>query len=316
MAAMFSPAGTCWIIRSRRSGRFSACHIRCGEPPRRRERNRRRVSFGKSGPMKLRHVVLFKFSNAASPAEIGEVVRRFAALPTLVPGIDSFEWGENCSSEGLAHGHSHAFLLAFASVEARDAYLLHPDHVAFANWVRTYPVIGYGIGLLGRERSFGRLQRRERSDAMTGAVHGERRGATALWLLDNPRKNNAFDPGMFATLHRLAVEVEQDRAIRAVVVAGAGERVFCAGADIAAWGVLDPIDFMRTWIAAGHRLFDRVAALPVPVLGALRGFVFGGGLEFAAACDIRAASPDAVFGLPEATIGVMPVGRARSAPGA
>ena len=71
-------------------------------------------------------------------------------------------------------------------------------------------------------------------------------------------------------------------------------------------GVLDPVDFRRTWIAPGHRLFDRVAALPVPVFGARRGFVFGGGLEFAAACDICVASPDSVFGLPEATIGATP----------
>lgn len=141
---------------------------------------------------------------------------------------------------------------------------------------------------------------------MTGAVQSERIGGAALWLLDNVRKNNALDPGMFATLDELAAEVEQDRSIRAVVVAGKGERAFCAGADIATWGVLDPVDFMRTWIASGHRLFDRVAALPVPVFGALRGFVFGGGLEFAAACDIRVASPDTVFGLPEATIGVTP----------
>lgn len=88
--------------------------------------------------MTLRHVVLFAFNEAASPTEIGEVVRRFAELTTLVPGIDSFEWGENCSPEGLARGHSHAFLLSFGSAEARDAYLAHPDHVAFASWVQQF----------------------------------------------------------------------------------------------------------------------------------------------------------------------------------
>jgi len=87
--------------------------------------------------MTLRHVVLFRFKDTSSPTEIGEVVRRFTELPKLVPGIDSLEWGENCSPEGLAHGHSHAFLLSFASAEARDAYLVHPDHVAFASWVQS-----------------------------------------------------------------------------------------------------------------------------------------------------------------------------------
>ena len=87
--------------------------------------------------MKLRHVVLFGFGNAA-PSAIAEVIRRFVQLKALIPGVVDFEWGENSSPEGLDHGHSHAFLLTFASVEARDAYLVHPHHVAFANWVRPF----------------------------------------------------------------------------------------------------------------------------------------------------------------------------------
>lgn len=86
--------------------------------------------------MKLRHVVLFGFARATSPAMIDEVIRRFVELRTLVPGVDDFEWGANSSPEGLDRGHSHAFLLTFASAEARDAYLTHPDHVAFANWAQ------------------------------------------------------------------------------------------------------------------------------------------------------------------------------------
>jgi hypothetical protein len=61
--------------------------------------------------MKLRHVVLFGLGKAQSPAAIAEVIRRFAELEALVPGIDDFEWGENSSPEGLDHGHSHVFLL-------------------------------------------------------------------------------------------------------------------------------------------------------------------------------------------------------------
>jgi hypothetical protein len=99
--------------------------------------------------VKLRHVVLFGFSGAASEATIAEVVRRFAELKTLVPGVDAFEWGKNCSPEGIDHGHSHAFLLTFGSSEARDAYLIHPNHVAFSNWVRslvaTVTVVDYWV---------------------------------------------------------------------------------------------------------------------------------------------------------------------------
>jgi hypothetical protein len=83
--------------------------------------------------MKLRHVVLFAFNETGDAAE---VVRRFAALQDSVPGIEAFEWGENCSPEGLDHGHSHAFLLTFATAKARDAYLVHPEHTAFGAWVK------------------------------------------------------------------------------------------------------------------------------------------------------------------------------------
>jgi len=85
--------------------------------------------------MKLRHVVLFGFKTAVSEAETSEIVRRFHALPAEVPGIDGFESGVNNSPEGLNRGLTHAFTLTFATAEARDAYLAHPAHLAFAIWV-------------------------------------------------------------------------------------------------------------------------------------------------------------------------------------
>ena len=96
--------------------------------------------------MKLRHVVLFGFGKAHSSAAIAEVIRRFAELKALVPGIDDFEWGENSSPEGLDHGHSHVFLLTFANARARDAYLVHPDHAAFCELGPAICVLGDGSG--------------------------------------------------------------------------------------------------------------------------------------------------------------------------
>ena len=83
---------------------------------------------------KLRHVVLVGFKHGASGAQVDELVARFRALHGLVPDIDAFEWGTNSSPEGLNHGHTHAFTLTFASEAARDAYLVHPQHRAFADW--------------------------------------------------------------------------------------------------------------------------------------------------------------------------------------
>ncbi len=83
---------------------------------------------------KLRHVVLFGFKPGAGEAQIDELVARFRALRDLVPGVEAFEWGVDNSPEGLGQGHSHCFTLTFADEAARDAYLPHPHHAAFAQW--------------------------------------------------------------------------------------------------------------------------------------------------------------------------------------
>lgn len=86
----------------------------------------------------LRHVVLFGFKAESTHAEIMEIVRRFTGLRDLVPGISDFEWGQNNSPEGKNQGLTHCFTLTFESEDARDAYLPHPDHVAFASWARQW----------------------------------------------------------------------------------------------------------------------------------------------------------------------------------
>ncbi len=139
---------------------------------------------------------------------------------------------------------------------------------------------------------------------MAGRVLRERRGATLLLTLDNPARGNALDGDMLAALSAVAADVVADRGLRAVVLTAQGERAFCTGADIAAWGSLDPVAFGRQWIADGHRLFDRLASLTVPLIGALNGATFGGGLELAALCDVRVAAPHALFALPETGLGV------------
>jgi hypothetical protein len=85
--------------------------------------------------MVLRHIVLLGFANGTSEQKIIDVARRFGNLKVLIPDVLSFEWGQNCSAEGLDKGHSHAFVLTFPSEEARDAYLPHSAHKAFVDWV-------------------------------------------------------------------------------------------------------------------------------------------------------------------------------------
>ena len=129
---------------------------------------------------------------------------------------------------------------------------------------------------------------------------------TALLRLENAAKMNAFTLPMLDDLEGHLKAIERDNTIRAVIVTGEGDRAFCTGADINAWGGLTPADFARHWVRDGHRIFDRLANLSKPTIAALNGHAFGGGLELAAACDLRVMTPRATIALPEARVGIVP----------
>ena len=81
----------------------------------------------------LRHVVLFKFTDGTSAADMKKVEDAFRALPTKIKEIKAFEWGTNNSPEQLNQGFTHCFLLSFSSEKDRDVYLPHPAHKAFGD---------------------------------------------------------------------------------------------------------------------------------------------------------------------------------------
>jgi enoyl-CoA hydratase len=137
-------------------------------------------------------------------------------------------------------------------------------------------------------------------------VHLERRGGVAELRLDNPAKLNAFTVTMLAQLADHLDRVERDASVACVLVTAAPAKAFCSGADINAWGDLSPAEFARHWVRGGHRLFDRLARLSCPTIAVLNAHAFGGGLELAAACDIRVMAPGATLALPEAGIGIVP----------
>jgi len=86
----------------------------------------------------LRHVVLFKFKEGATPAQIQQVENAFEALPSKIKEIKGFEWGTNNSPENLNQGLTHCFFLSFESEKDRDAYLPHPAHKAFGKLLTPY----------------------------------------------------------------------------------------------------------------------------------------------------------------------------------
>ncbi len=124
--------------------------------------------------------------------------------------------------------------------------------------------------------------------------------------VNRPKQLNALD---VATLTEIGQALELARAqaaeVRAVVVTGAGEKAFVAGADIAAMSKMGPAE-AREFAALGHRVMATLEALPVVTVAAVNGFALGGGCELAMACDLVYASEKARFGQPEVNLGLIP----------
>ena len=140
----------------------------------------------------------------------------------------------------------------------------------------------------------------------TGRVEFRVDDAIGLLTLNRPDKLNALSVEMLTALESHIADIDRRQDVRVVVLAAAGERAFSVGADVNAWSALDPLDMWRWWVRDGHRVLQRLASLRQPVIAAVQGLAFGGGLELALAADIRIASADAVFAMPEVRIGTLP----------
>ncbi len=129
--------------------------------------------------------------------------------------------------------------------------------------------------------------------------------SVAILTIARPEKLNAFDIDMLKALAAACDTIEADRNIRAVILTGEG-KAFCAGGDIKAWGAMRPEEFGHDWVRFGHRVFERLATLRMPVIAAMNGHALGGGMELAAAADIRLAETQIKIGLPETSLGMVP----------
>jgi enoyl-CoA hydratase len=142
----------------------------------------------------------------------------------------------------------------------------------------------------------------------------------ATICLDRPAKHNALTPEMLEQLEQILVGLDADRAVRVVVLTAAGNRSFCAGADIKRFKALEPLDMWAQWTRRGHRVLDQLAGLRQPTIAAVSGNAYGGGFELALACDLRIVADDATLGLTEVGIGTLPgwggTGRLRDLVGA
>jgi enoyl-CoA hydratase len=126
---------------------------------------------------------------------------------------------------------------------------------------------------------------------------------TAVLTVDRPEVRNALDTGTVHEIHAALDSIQADRTIRVLIVTGAGEKVFVAGADV---NTLLARSDRETLDAANNRLFSRLEAVALPTIAAINGFALGGGLELALACDLRIAADNAQLGLPETGLGIIP----------
>lgn len=134
----------------------------------------------------------------------------------------------------------------------------------------------------------------------------EHDGPVAIVTVNRPDKRNALNAAVRRELLAVLDLLRDDESVRVVVLTGAGEKAFVAGADIAEFAGRTPLEQRATM--TGRRVFDEVAAFPKPVIAMVNGFCLGGGCELALACDFRVAADTARFGQPEVNLGIIPGG--------
>jgi len=127
----------------------------------------------------------------------------------------------------------------------------------------------------------------------------------ALLTINRPEKLNALDSATVLELADAVARARSEEAVRALMITGAGEKAFVAGADIQQLARLTPIE-AQSYAERGQRVFREIEMLPKPTLAAVNGYALGGGLELAMSCAVRVASENARLGQPEVKLGLLP----------
>ncbi len=140
---------------------------------------------------------------------------------------------------------------------------------------------------------------------MEPTIRVERTAHVATITLNRPEARHALSRRLTDALREALDRLAADDSLRALVLTGAGEQAFCAGADLTERLTMTTAE-RGAHTAAINAVADALAAFPVPVIAAVRGYALAGGAELAIACDLRVAGTDAVFGFPEVRIGIFP----------
>ncbi|MGH9399942.1 MAG: enoyl-CoA hydratase/isomerase family protein [Thermoanaerobaculia bacterium] len=140
---------------------------------------------------------------------------------------------------------------------------------------------------------------------MSDWIRVETDGGIRTLTVSRPEKLNALNSEVMAELDRAVAAAAADSSLTCLILTGAGEKAFIAGADIGELVKLTPV-VGREHARRGQAVIDRIERLPVPSIAAINGFAYGGGLELAMGCTLRIASENAKMGLPETSLGIIP----------
>lgn len=135
-------------------------------------------------------------------------------------------------------------------------------------------------------------------------INYEAEGAVAVLTINRPKALNALNSAVLDEINEAIDAIDLD-AVRALIITGAGEKSFVAGADIGEMSTLTK-EQGEAFGKKGNDVFRKIETLPIPVIAAVNGFALGGGCELSMACDIRICSENAVFGQPEVSLGITP----------
>ena len=136
-------------------------------------------------------------------------------------------------------------------------------------------------------------------------IRYEKKEKLAIITLNRPTALNAINKHMLDELNSVLQEIENNNEISVVIITGAGDRAFCAGADVKEFKLMSTVDALK-FSRYGQKIFNNIEKSNKVYIAAVNGFALGGGCELAMTCDIRIASKKAIFGQPEVTLGIIP----------
>jgi len=128
----------------------------------------------------------------------------------------------------------------------------------------------------------------------------------ATITINNPEKLNCLDTEMLLQMEDYLQSIKKGNEVRVLVIEGAGEKAFSTGGNLKKFGALEEFHDVKEWIKTGNEVFNILDDLPISTIASIRGFIMGGGLELALACDLRIAAENAIFSMPELNHGWVP----------